>query len=466
MTCIFVSMKPRLQHTLECWNMATQTSSKADDDSTLDALRRMNKVGADPMIPSVDRRQSRYHQRAQLSNMIRRSASADLSFVDPENRYLRPPTVVRPASAYGRGPNPSRPLSGIQEASEASPAERFPSHRGPSHRSLSHRSPSHRGRSHRPRSYRGPAKTDGAADNASQRLKPNRAAPPGHSVLSPPTLPERKSSRRLFQAYISRAPGFAGDRPSLIPAPPSDSGQTISSHGHSHPSVAALAKLDSIDLETRRNPSRTFVRSVRPTDILEFPRIHHPRVVIEMRTPTPIFMGGGTVEGELHLTVDSGVGQGCRKSKLTVSLGRISVDVLGVEELSSGKRWIFRTLATELMDQAHPPPSKMVASSVPSADAFWELVPSATRLPFRLNLPVHMGPPPYHSKSARIRYILCTSVLIKIAGEKFQVRESQDISILSVHDRRYDQTQANIARKLTSGSGEDSDQSSRSTYST
>jgi len=54
-----------------------------------------------------------------------------------------------------------------------------------------------------------------------------------------------------------------------------------------------------------------------------------------------------------------------------------------------------------------------------------------------LNLPVNMGPPPYHSKTARIRYILCTSLLIKIAGQPFQVRESQDISILSVHDRRY-----------------------------
>ena len=176
-------------------------------------------------------------------------------------------------------------------------------------------------------------------------------------------------------------------------------------------------------------------------------------------------MGGGTVEGQLRIAVDGGTGQGCRKSKSTVSLGRISVDVLGVEELSGGKRWIFRTLATELIDQAHPPPSDMVASPLPLANAFWELVSSTTMLPFRLNLPVNMGPAPYHSKSARIRYVLCASVLIKVAGETFQVRESQDIAVLSVHDRRYSQAQANAARMLTCSSGDDSCQSSASTYS-
>lgn len=167
-------------------------------------------------------------------------------------------------------------------------------------------------------------------------------------------------------------------------------------------------------------------------------------MVIEMRTSTPIFMGGSTVEGQVHIAVDGAVGQGCRKPKTTISLGRISVDVLGVEELSGGKRWIFRTLATELIDQAHPPPREMVKSSVPLPNAFWELVSSTTTLPFRLNLPVNMGPPPYYSKSARIRYVLCTSVLIKVAGESFQVRESQDIFILSVHDRRFTRTQTRL----------------------
>ena len=407
-------------------------SSKGDDGTAFDALRRMNKVGADPVIPSVDRRQSRYHQKAQLSNMIRRAASADLSYVDPGSRYLRPPsTALRPSSAHGRSSNLTRPLSGIREASEPNLAGRVPSSRVPSSRVPS----SSRAPSSRVPSSRGPSATDGAIDGAFRRFRPTQVAA---NILPPSRLPERKSSRRLSQIYGSRAPTFSMDAPSLLPPPPSNSGQTIRSHGQSVSPVRPVAAgLDPTGSDTRRLPSKTFVRTIRPSDLLEFPRIRHSRVMLEMRTSTPIFMGGGTVEGQLKLVVDAGPTQNCRKSKATMSLGRISVDVLGIEELSGEKRWIFRSLATELIDLAHPPPINMVASAVPPTDAFWELVPSTAMLPFRLNLPVNMGPPPYHSKTARIRYILCTSLLIKIAGQPFQVRESQDISILSVHDRRY-----------------------------
>ena len=398
--------------------------------------RQLNNLTADPMIPSLDRRQSRHHQAAQLSRIIRRSASASLSSEDPGSQYLPPPSILtRPASAYGHGNNLTRPLSGIREISEPGVTRR--------------RTPSRQKRRHVSH-----GQVDGMADYVPRKPRVNRAtapatvaapveapveaAVPRNLVLPPSTLPERKSSRRLFQIYNARTPRFSMDVPSLVPPPPSNSGQTITSRGPSDsPVKAAAARLDPISSDMERIPSKTFVRTVRPSDILEFSRIRHPRVAIDMSTPTPVFMGGGTVEGQLHIVVDGGEGQGCRKSKGPISLGRITVDVLGVEEISGGKRWIFRSLATELIDQAHPPPANMVTSTVSPADAFWELVSSAARLPFRLNLPVNMGPPPYHSKAARIRYVLCTSVLIKVAGEPFQVRESQDIAILSVHDRRY-----------------------------
>lgn len=148
-------------------------------------------------------------------------------------------------------------------------------------------------------------------------------------------------------------------------------------------------------------------------------------------------MGGGTVEGQLRIVVDGGSGVSGRKPKPILSLGRISVDVLGVEELSNGKRWIFKGLANELIDQNHPPPSTMVSSSVPLTGGVWELLPSAVTLPFRLNLPMTMGPPSYHSKHARIRYVLCASILVRVAGKPYQIRESQDITIVSIHDRQY-----------------------------
>ncbi|KAI9848800.1 MAG: hypothetical protein M1830_007266, partial [Pleopsidium flavum] len=283
-----------------------------------------------------------------------------------------------------------------------------------------------------------PSGNDGSVDSASRQLNANSAKISSTMSLPPIGLPERKSSQGLLRRRHSRSLRMARksmDVPSLLAPPPPGSGQTIPSRGQStSPVRAAAARHDPISSNVRKTPSRTFVRSVRPTDILEFPRIRHQRVVLDMRVLSPIFIGGGTVEGQLHILVDGGAEHGRRKAKPLLSLGRISVDILGVEELSKGKRWIFRSLANELIDERHPPPSSMTASSVPLADAFWELVPSTATLPFRLNLPVNMGPPPYHSKYPRIRYILCSSVLVKVAGEPYQIRESQDIAILSVHD--------------------------------
>ena len=73
-----------------------------------------------------------------------------------------------------------------------------------------------------------------------------------------------------------------------------------------------------------------------------------------------------------------------------MSIGRVSVDVLGVER-SHGKHWLSRSLASELIDEAHPLPSSMAASTGALSDAFWETVPSLSVLHFRLNMPISMG---------------------------------------------------------------------------
>jgi hypothetical protein len=55
-------------------------------------------------------------------------------------------------------------------------------------------------------------------------------------------------------------------------------------------------------------------------------------------------------------------------------------------------------------------------------------------IPFRLNLPLNMGPPPYSSKHARIRYVICSTALIKVNGKQNIVRRSQDITVVTVFD--------------------------------
>jgi len=71
-------------------------------------------------------------------------------------------------------------------------------------------------------------------------------------------------------------------------------------------------------------------------------------------------------------------------------------------------------------------------------DPFWHLVPSVTDFPFILSLPLDVGPPPFQSKGARLRYVLCIALLIRDQGKQYIVRTSEDISVLSVYDRRSD----------------------------
>ena len=65
-------------------------------------------------------------------------------------------------------------------------------------------------------------------------------------------------------------------------------------------------------------------------------------------------------------------------------------------------------------------------------------VPPVTNFPFILSLPLDVGPPPFQSKRARIRHVLCITLLIRDQGKQYIVGASEDISVLSVYDRKLD----------------------------
>ncbi|KAF2455909.1 hypothetical protein BDY21DRAFT_349047 [Lineolata rhizophorae] len=104
--------------------------------------------------------------------------------------------------------------------------------------------------------------------------------------------------------------------------------------------------------------------------------------------------------------------------------------------MAGARRHVFLNLASELIDAEHPPPHNMVESlkQLGPADPFWMLAPSAAALPFMLSLPLDVGPPPFGSKHARIRYVLCVTVLVRDSGKQYIVRTSQDVAVLSVYD--------------------------------
>lgn len=221
----------------------------------------------------------------------------------------------------------------------------------------------------------------------------------------------------------------------LPPPPPKGSGLTIPYRGLSRsPVKSAVARFGSVSSDAQRIPSRTYTRSVRPLDILEVPERTHSRISLTAHVTAPLHVGGGTIEGRVCLVIDDGRFNTRHKSRPRISIGRLSVDILGVET-SHGKQWIFRDLAHELIDEVYSPPSTIVAGPRRNSDAFWEVIPSTSVLPFRLNLPINMGPPPYKSTRASIKYVLCLTLLIRVSYKVSFVRTSQEIVVLSVHDR-------------------------------
>ncbi|KAF1832218.1 hypothetical protein BDW02DRAFT_604875 [Decorospora gaudefroyi] len=221
-----------------------------------------------------------------------------------------------------------------------------------------------------------------------------------------------------------------------MPRPPAkQNSNTIPRRGQSQSPLRHIAaRLDPISHDTnRRIPSRTFVREPLSKELLEFPSHRHPRIDLGLDLSAGIFVGGGSIEGTVQINVDDAERIRHRR---TLDIARISIDLLGTEEVSGNRRCVFLNLATELIDEQNPPPQNMVDTQEPisSDDLFWHLMPSMTNLAFNLSLPLNVGPPPFHSRNARIRYILSVSLLIRDQGKQYIVRTSEDITVLSVYD--------------------------------
>lgn len=193
-------------------------------------------------------------------------------------------------------------------------------------------------------------------------------------------------------------------------------------------------RLDPITSDmARRIPSQTHVRALYPSDVVEYPTFKHPRIKLELQISAPVFVGGGSVEGYVRITVDDNERVRHRRS---LSIGAISVDLIGFEEMGSNRRSTFLALGTELIDASHPPPARMVQPENPlfADDKFWSMAPSCSALPFMISLPLDTGPPPFQSKHATIRFLLSVTALVRDAGKHYRVRTSQDVYVLPTYD--------------------------------
>lgn len=246
------------------------------------------------------------------------------------------------------------------------------------------------------------------------------------------SIPRRSSS------FHRQAPGHSR-KPSVHTHASTGVGPTqhflVPNHGTSQsPVKQAGLKLDPITSDAaRRVPSRTQIRALHPTEIVDFPLHKHPRVKLELQVSAPVFVGGGSVEGFVKVTVDDNERVSGRRP---LSIGGLAVDLVGIEQMSNNRKATFLALGTELIDKKHPPPAKMVqqSSAFIVDDKFWCLVPSCSALPFMISLPLDTGPPPFHSRHAAIRFMLAVTAVIREAGKHYRVRTSQDVHVLPTYD--------------------------------
>lgn len=248
------------------------------------------------------------------------------------------------------------------------------------------------------------------------------------------SVPRRSSSFQRQARNHARKPSIR-PQPSSSLAPPPKHGYSIPNYGTSQsPVKEAGLRLDPITSDAaRRIPSKTHIRAPHPSDILDFPSHKHPRVKLQLQVSAPLFVGGGTVEGFVRATIDDNEAMRHRRS---ISIGALSVDLLGFEQMSNNRKATFLALGTELIDREHPPPPKMIqpVDALFAEDKFWCLAPSCSALPFMISLPLDTGPPPFQSKHAQIRFMLSATALIRDSGKHYRVRTSQDVQVLPTYD--------------------------------
>ncbi|MCJ1274303.1 hypothetical protein MMC21_002098 [Puttea exsequens] len=242
-------------------------------------------------------------------------------------------------------------------------------------------------------------------------------------------IPERRSSKGMLRGSSEEpVPLTPLHEPPPVPAHETPQPRiTIPSRGHAE---SPLKRPDEHS-PPEKPPAVTFVPSALPNDLLDTPKLFHPRLRLAIHLSTPVFMGGATIEGEIIVLIDGASARKKRKSKDDLSLKRIAVTLVGIERCKS-RQEIFHALMCDLIDGSHPPPTNMVPHH--GLGATWNVQASESTLPFRLDLPVLMGPPPFRSKEVGIRYNLSTLAEFSIAGKSHFARESRDIVVLTVHD--------------------------------
>ncbi|KAK6331107.1 hypothetical protein TWF696_003178 [Orbilia brochopaga] len=166
----------------------------------------------------------------------------------------------------------------------------------------------------------------------------------------------------------------------------------------------------------------TFVRPSLPQDLLLNPVISSTALKADIFITSPFHIAGGCVAGKLNISINA-------PDSTEVQLGRVAVDLIGVEELSWSSRRIIQALALEFIDDNHPPPPSILRQQDQNSGPFWIVKPGDEVFPFSVDLPLDVGPGTFSSANARIRYVIYGTILFKIGNVKYLVRCCRDVAI-------------------------------------
>jgi hypothetical protein len=276
--------------------------------------------------------------------------------------------------------------------------------------------------------------------NAEKRPNAGGLGSRAASALSLPLrdVPERRSSMSIFAQSLngSRRKSSFQELPKWQVPPAPGQNQTVPARERSNSPVRhAVSKAAQSSEAVRPSPSRTFIRTTPPLEILDKGSVRSDRMELLIHLPSPLFVGGGTIEGHIKLNVQEESHSRKAKAK-SISISRLSVDIIGVEEVNDGRRWVFLALGSELFDRFHPPPPVILEGQDNryESELAWKLKPASAVIPFCINLPLNLGPPPYSSKQASIRYLLSPTAHFKVGEKRHFVRQTWNIQMLPVHD--------------------------------
>lgn len=167
--------------------------------------------------------------------------------------------------------------------------------------------------------------------STSSEIMSHRSAAASVHSLPLKDVPDRHSSLANSQQASLQ------DFPSWRLPPIAAAGKTIPHCGRADSPVKRSIAKDPVSSDTiRSRPSRTFIRPIPPLRLIEAGIITHRRVQLLTHLKAPLFLGGGTIEGQIKLAVDQDTARKAKSQPLLIS--KLSVDVVGLEETSEGKK--------------------------------------------------------------------------------------------------------------------------------